>query len=457
MDYCRLEELVTLHFGSFAALSKWAKVLAQGTGCSKQVTECALRWQLFPEEQSKDHPDWSVTHCQEWGLFLLGHLFHNAVVMRKREMQQHLQRHPHSHQSKMAKKMAPVHPSVRSLLGSADEEMLKLAKDVYHGWYQVVPSVIPHQCQDQLMGDLHRESGQQMMRGGLCVNTGLDQSLSRGRVCSWACSQSQTWSPLAETSRKEGTSTPWQHGCNCTWAKWSPSTDSARNKECPHTSSSDEGCCEATHAEWPRGDSTVRCSQSRCRHSLHPSRSQWYWSLSPGNQLQSKACPQSCRCVSSSLSPLCSQHEDEQLHHSFSNLDLQPQCQESQNRDIRMMWPRIAQMRTAEWSTVKSLLQGPAQKQVWFNLVDNLDEALELPANLAGFLEWLECAADEQNNAQHPLPPQPWALQCHQWDRVPGRIPPLLEEPNPRPTPPHWPGPWLPVGPRPDIMSHQTW
>ena len=37
-----------------------------------------------------------------------------------------------------------------------------------------------------------------------------------------------------------------------------------------------------------------------------------------------------------------------------------------------------------------------------FNLADDLGEAPELPANLAGFLEWPEGASDKQTNAQHP-------------------------------------------------------
>ena len=230
----------------------------------------------------------------------------------------------------MAKEMAPVHPLVRSLLGSANEEILKLAKDVYCWWYQVPLSILPWQCQDQLMRDLHRELGQWIMRAGLCITTGSDQSLSRGTAHSWAHSQSQAWSPLAETSRKKGTSDPQQCICNHTWASQSLSTDSLRNWECPHTSSSEEGCHEATCAKWLRGDSTGRCSQSRHRGSHHQSRSQLHGSPSPGDQLQCEACPWASRHVSSSLNPLCSQCEDEWLHCSFSNLDLQPQWQESQ-------------------------------------------------------------------------------------------------------------------------------
>ena len=79
----------------------------------------------------------------------------------------------------MAEEMAPVHPSVRHLLGWVDEKILKLAECVYHRQYQVASSILPHQCQDQLMGGLHRELGQWMMRAGLCITTASDQFLSR--------------------------------------------------------------------------------------------------------------------------------------------------------------------------------------------------------------------------------------------------------------------------------------
>ena len=279
----------SLHYGSFAALSERAKVLAQRTRCSKWVTKHALRWQLFLDEQSKDHPDWSVTHCKERGLFLPECLFHNMAVMKIREMQWHLQRWPYSHQSMTAEKTFPVYLSVKNLLGSANEEILKLGKDVYCEWYQVGTSILPCWHQDQLVGDLLRELDQWMMRASFHITTGSDHTLSRDRTCFWACSQPWAWSPLEETSRKEGTSAPLHHRHNHMQANWSPSTDSIGNWECLHASSSDEG---------------------------HPSL---------GDQLLSEGHPQSTRYVSPSASP--SQYEDEWLHSSFSNLDLEPQQQ----------------------------------------------------------------------------------------------------------------------------------
>ena len=39
--------------------------------------------------------------------------------------------------------LAPEHPSMWTLLGSPDEEILKVAEQVYRGQLAVVPSVLP--------------------------------------------------------------------------------------------------------------------------------------------------------------------------------------------------------------------------------------------------------------------------------------------------------------------------
>ena len=60
MDYCSLEELITLQYGSFTALSEWVKQLTQRTGHSKHLTKWALRWQLDLDELDQGHIGWSV-------------------------------------------------------------------------------------------------------------------------------------------------------------------------------------------------------------------------------------------------------------------------------------------------------------------------------------------------------------------------------------------------------------
>ena len=52
-------------------------------GCSKRVTKKDLWGQLYLAELRRDHLGWSTTHHQEWGLFLLDHMLHNAAAMWK--------------------------------------------------------------------------------------------------------------------------------------------------------------------------------------------------------------------------------------------------------------------------------------------------------------------------------------------------------------------------------------
>ena len=54
---------------------------------------------------------------------------------------------PTHHQTAMAKEMAPEQPSVKSLLGLTDEEILEIAEQVYWGQYEAVLSVLSHQHQ----------------------------------------------------------------------------------------------------------------------------------------------------------------------------------------------------------------------------------------------------------------------------------------------------------------------
>ena len=75
--------MVTLQYGSFAALGEWVNVVALTTGCLKRVAEWALRGQLLLDELRREHPGWNTIQQQEWGLFRLEHLFHNATAMQR--------------------------------------------------------------------------------------------------------------------------------------------------------------------------------------------------------------------------------------------------------------------------------------------------------------------------------------------------------------------------------------
>ena len=51
----------------------------------KRVTEWAVQGQLYLERLRRDHPGWSTACHQEWGLFLLECLLHNAAAMQRKE------------------------------------------------------------------------------------------------------------------------------------------------------------------------------------------------------------------------------------------------------------------------------------------------------------------------------------------------------------------------------------
>ena len=104
------------------------------------------------------------------------------------------------------------------------------------------------------------------------------------------------------------------------------------------------------------------------------------------------------------------QHEDEWLHCSFSSLHLQPQQQESQKREVGLIFLEIAQTYTTGCSYFHQALPSsapprPSTKQVWFDLAYDLGNAPQLPVNVAGFLEQPEGATEEQGNAQCPPAP----------------------------------------------------
>ena len=66
----------------------------------------------------------------------------------------------------MAEEMAPEQSSVRNLLGSMDEEILEIAKQVYQREYETALSVHP-QHQEQFLAELHEDLSQCLARAGL--------------------------------------------------------------------------------------------------------------------------------------------------------------------------------------------------------------------------------------------------------------------------------------------------
>ena len=80
-----MEELITLYYGYFAILRERARDFAQCFGCSNCIADRTLRIQIFLDKLRIEHPGWTTTHRQEWGLFLLEHLLHNAAFVKKKE------------------------------------------------------------------------------------------------------------------------------------------------------------------------------------------------------------------------------------------------------------------------------------------------------------------------------------------------------------------------------------
>ena len=80
-----MEELITLYYGNFAILGERVRDFTWHTGCSNCDADRTLRSQIFFDELKREHLGWTTDHRQEWGLFLLNCLLHNADSMKKKE------------------------------------------------------------------------------------------------------------------------------------------------------------------------------------------------------------------------------------------------------------------------------------------------------------------------------------------------------------------------------------
>ena len=157
-----MEELITLHYGNFVILGKRAKEYTQRTGCFNWVADWSLKSQLFLGEMKKECLGQNTTHKQEWNLFLLEWMFHNATAMWCKECQ----RHP-CRISLEPPDTALEHPGVQFLVESRDANLLQLAEWIYKGKYVVVPSMFTcTQCND-LMKELCRDLSRHLTQTGL--------------------------------------------------------------------------------------------------------------------------------------------------------------------------------------------------------------------------------------------------------------------------------------------------
>ena len=169
-----MDELITLHHGKFKILRKRAKEYAQRTGCSNWVADQVFQSQIFMDEMKKECPGKSATCGQEWNLFLLERMFHNAATMWHRE----LQRHPCGIPLEPSETTLE-HPSVQTLVGSRDANLLQVVEQTYKGEYMVMPSIFTHAQCDNLMKELQRELPEWLTWAGLQGKRGLAKASSR--------------------------------------------------------------------------------------------------------------------------------------------------------------------------------------------------------------------------------------------------------------------------------------
>ena len=89
-------------------------------------------------------------------------MFHNATAMWHKE----LQRHDCGIPAELSETTLE-HPSVQTLVGSKDADLLQVAEQIYKGEYRVVPSVFTHAQHDDLMKELWTELSKHLTQAGL--------------------------------------------------------------------------------------------------------------------------------------------------------------------------------------------------------------------------------------------------------------------------------------------------
>ena len=205
-----------------------------------------------------------VISCrQDWSLFLLEWMFHNAAAMWHKKHQRHTWGLPLE-----PTETAPEHPSVWTLIGSQDSNLLWVMDQIYKGEYALAPSVLTCTQQEDFMKELW-----------------------------WKLSECMTRAVL--------------------WSERMPAELPSRNQR--HS----EGPVEEDHAcevEWQNGWSKLR---KRWTHSRGQSGLRQCQSPSP-------SCPSQHQSPSPSPPLFCP--ADERLHYSMENLKLQPRSQESKSR-----------------------------------------------------------------------------------------------------------------------------
>ena len=91
--------------------------------------------------------------------------------------------------------------TVRTLLGSTDQEVLDITEQVYWGEYVLAPSKLPCLQQEECMMELQQQLSQCMVRVSLREGLASAGPTSQGQRCSYGHLSLWTWSPLAGPQR----------------------------------------------------------------------------------------------------------------------------------------------------------------------------------------------------------------------------------------------------------------
>ena len=95
---------------------------------SKWVAKWALWGQFYLDELKREHLARKNCLPSRVEALPMKVSAHNVAAVQRREWKQHMRRCPHSQETATAEEIAPEHPSIRTLLGFTDQEILGMAE-----------------------------------------------------------------------------------------------------------------------------------------------------------------------------------------------------------------------------------------------------------------------------------------------------------------------------------------
>ena len=167
----------------------------------------------------RDHLGWRTVCHHEWGSSYWN-ICSTMWQLCKGGSKKDTRRHPHMQQTDMAKEMAPEHPTVRTHLGSTNQEIFGVTEWVQE--YVLAPSELPCQQQEEYMTELHQDLNQHMVGAGFQSTSLPARPTSQSRKCSCRCSSSWTQSLL---DRPRGVDAAKQLREESSWGNPDPGVD----------------------------------------------------------------------------------------------------------------------------------------------------------------------------------------------------------------------------------------